>query len=461
MQRIREWMAANPTEAREVRAANRSFVFFRITGLSSEGEPSGAQGVPLTPLRSIAVDKIHVYGTPFFIDAKLPLHWSCELHANLVDEEVIAQMRRAGCHSILMGVESGNNVILEKMRKSLTIERALDAAQIIRKSGIELTTFFLVALTPLLSVVWTVVSRGLARFDAEFFTWSMRGVLGEGGGAYHAIVGTLIIVGTASLIGLPVGIAAGIFCAEYPGSRLATATRFVADVMNGTPSIVVGVFAWAWIVAQQKHFSAFAGAVALAFLMIPMVLRTTEEMVKLVPHSLREAALALGYPRWRTSLSIVVRTTLPGIVTGSLLAVARIAGETAPLLFTALGSAFMSTNVDQPMAALPLVVFTYATGPFAEWHRLAWATALVLILALSFMNSVLQGVTVIATIVMYVYILAVLVDGYLMWRGFKRVLAERLPNVSPKGLLMYGMNRMIQIRRFRMPAPRIKRGDPY
>lgn len=237
-----------------------------------------------------------------------------------------------------------------------------------------------VALLPLVLILANLVVKGASSLNWDFFTRMPAPTGQEGGGVAHAIVGTLIMVGTASLMGLPLGIAAGIYCAEYPGSRLATATRFVADVMNGTPSIVVGVFAWAWIVAQQKHFSAFAGAVALAFLMIPMVLRTTEEMVKLVPHSLREAALALGYPRWRTSLSIVVRTTLPGIVTGSLLAVARIAGETAPLLFTALGSAFMSTNLDQPMAALPLVVFTYATGPFAEWHRLAWATALVLIL---------------------------------------------------------------------------------
>jgi phosphate transport system permease protein len=184
----------------------------------------------------------------------------------------------------------------------------------------------------------------------------------------------------ASLMGLPLGVAAGIYCAEFPGSRLTWATRFVADVMNGTPSIVVGVFAWAWIVATQKHFSALAGSAALAMLMIPMVLRTTEEMIKLVPNSLREAALALGYPRWRTSLSIVLRTTLPGIVTGALLGVARIAGETAPLLFTALGSQYLTFDLNQPMSALPLTVFTYATGPYEEWHRNAWAAALVLIL---------------------------------------------------------------------------------
>jgi phosphate transport system permease protein len=237
-----------------------------------------------------------------------------------------------------------------------------------------------VALLPLFFILFDLVVKGAGSLSVDFFT-RMPAPAGEtGGGVAHAIVGTLIIVGTASLIGLPIGIAAGIYCAEYPGSRLTWVTRFVADVMNGTPSIVVGVFAWAWIVATQKHFSALAGSAALAMLMIPMVMRTTEEMIKLVPNSLREAALALGYPRWRTSLAIVVRTTLPGIVTGSLLAVARIAGETAPLLFTALGSQYLSFNINQPMAALPLTVFTYATGPYEEWHRYAWAAALVLIL---------------------------------------------------------------------------------
>jgi phosphate transport system permease protein len=237
-----------------------------------------------------------------------------------------------------------------------------------------------VAMLPLFFILLDLVVKGAGSLSIDFFT-RMPAPAGEsGGGVAHAIVGTLIIVGTASLIGLPIGIAAGIYCAEYPGSRLTWVTRFVADVMNGTPSIVVGVFAWAWIVATQKHFSALAGSAALAMLMIPMVMRTTEEMIKLVPNSLREAALALGYPRWRTSLSIVMRTTLPGIVTGSLLAVARIAGETAPLLFTALGSQYMSLDLDQPMAALPLTVFTYATGPYEEWHQYAWAAALVLIL---------------------------------------------------------------------------------
>ena len=238
----------------------------------------------------------------------------------------------------------------------------------------------IVALLPLFFILFDLIVQGAGSLSWAFFTRTPAPAGETGGGVVHAIVGTLLIVGVACFIGLPVGIAAGIYCAEYPTSRLTWLTRFVADVLNGTPSIVVGVFAWAWIVATQKHFSALAGSVALAMLMIPMVLRTTEEMIKLVPNSLREAALALGYPRWRTSLSIVVRTTMPGIVTGSLLAVARVAGETAPLLFTALGSQYLSFNLDQPMAALPLTVFTYATGPYEEWHQNAWAAALVLIL---------------------------------------------------------------------------------
>jgi len=243
------------------------------------------------------------------------------------------------------------------------------------------------AVLPLVFILAMLIIKGASSLNVAFFT-RMPAPAGEvGGGVANAIVGTLIIVGTAALIGLPIGIGAGIYCAEYRSSRLAWLTRFVADVLNGTPSIVIGVFAWAMIVARQKHFSALAGSAALAMLMIPMVLRTTEEMIKLVPNSLREAALALGYPRWRTTLLVVVRSTLPGIVTGSMLAIARIAGETAPLLFTALGSQYFSTKLSQPMAALPLTVFTYATGPYEEWHRFAWASALVLILVVFVLSA--------------------------------------------------------------------------
>jgi phosphate transport system permease protein len=238
----------------------------------------------------------------------------------------------------------------------------------------------ILAMLPLIFILLNLILKGASSLNWAFFVEIPAPAGQSGGGVGHAIVGTLIIVGVACLIGLPIGIGAGVYSAEYPANRLAWISRFTADVMNGTPSIVVGVFAWALIVANQKHFSALAGSVALALLLIPMVMRTTEEMVKLVPDALREAALALGYPRWRTSLRVVLRTALPGIVTGSLLGVARIAGETAPLLFTALGSQFFSANPNQPMAALPLVVFTYASGPYEEWHRLAWAAALVLIM---------------------------------------------------------------------------------
>jgi len=237
-----------------------------------------------------------------------------------------------------------------------------------------------VAVLPLLLILGTLVIRGASSLNLAFFLETTSAAGTTGGGVAHAIVGTLLMVGAAALMGLPIGIAAGMYAAEYANTRLAVVTRFVADVMNGTPSIVVGVFAWAWLVAPRNQFSAFAGSAALAMLMIPMVMRTTEEMIKLVPTALREAALALGYPRWRTSLTVVVRTMLPGIVTGTLLAVARIAGETAPLLFTALGNQFMNTDLGRPMAALPLTVYVYAIGPYEEWHRLAWATALVLIL---------------------------------------------------------------------------------
>jgi len=238
----------------------------------------------------------------------------------------------------------------------------------------------LAAVLPLLWILGTLVFKGAGSLSLDFFT-KMPAPAGEtGGGVANAIVGTLLMVGAACLIGIPVGIGAGVFASEYPRNRLSIVSRFVADVLNGTPSIVIGVFAWTWIVAKQKHFSGFAGSVALAILMVPMVMRTTEEIIKLVPHSLREAALALGYQRWRTTLQIVLLTALPGILTGALLAVARIAGETAPLLFTALGSQYMGTNLNQPMASLPLTVYTYATGPYEQWHRYAWAAALVLIL---------------------------------------------------------------------------------
>src|SRR3989449_566788 len=234
------------------------------------------------------------------------------------------------------------------------------------------------AVLALLVILGYLVAKGASSLSWDFFTQNPVPAGQTGGGVANAIVGTGIVVGLAALIGLPIGIGTGLYLAEYGSGRLGWIVRFVADVLNGTPSIVIGIFAWTWLVRPMGRFSALAGAVALAALMVPMIARTTEEMVRLVPHSLREAALALGYPRWRTSLRIVARTALAGIVTGCLVGIARIAGETAPLLFTALGNLNFSTSVLLPMQTLSLQIFTYATGPFEEWHRLAWAAAIVL-----------------------------------------------------------------------------------
>ncbi len=234
------------------------------------------------------------------------------------------------------------------------------------------------AVLALVLILGDLVARGASSLDWSFFTKNPVPAGESGGGVANAIVGTGIIVGLAALIGLPIGIGTGLYLAEYGSGRLGWIVRFVADVLNGTPSIVVGIFAWTWLVKPMGHFSALAGSVALAVLMVPMLARTTEEMVRLVPHSLREAALALGYPRWRTSLRVIARTALAGIVTGCLVGIARVAGETAPLLFTALGNLNFSTSVLYPMQTLSLQIYVYATGPFDEWHRLAWAAALVL-----------------------------------------------------------------------------------
>ena len=236
-----------------------------------------------------------------------------------------------------------------------------------------------IATLPLLFILVYLVKEGAAYIRPGFFT-EMPSPVGEaGGGMANAIVGTLILISVASVIGLPVGIGAGLYLAERRGNVLATAVRFLSDVLNGLPSIVMGIFAWEFLVRPIGHFSALAGGMALGAMMIPLVTRTTEEMIRLVPVSLREAALALGYTRWRTSLTIVLRTALPGIVTGALVAIARIAGETAPLLFTALGNQFWSTSLRQPIAALPLQIFAYAISPYDTAHGQAWAGALVLI----------------------------------------------------------------------------------
>ncbi|MEX2178467.1 MAG: phosphate ABC transporter permease PstA [Gemmatimonadaceae bacterium] len=240
---------------------------------------------------------------------------------------------------------------------------------------------------PLVFILFHLIRAGASSFSIDFFTQMPKPVGEPGAGMANAIVGTLILIAVACGIGLPIGIGAGLYLADYGRTRLANTVRFLADVLNGLPSIVLGVFAWQFLVRPLGHFSALAGGVALAAMMIPMVTRTTEEMVRLVPTALREAALALGYSRARTALAVVLRTATAGIVTGVLVAVARIAGETAPLLFTAFGNHFWSTRLDQPIAALPLQIFYYATSPYDEWHRLAWAGSLVLI-AVVFIISV-------------------------------------------------------------------------
>jgi phosphate transport system permease protein len=238
----------------------------------------------------------------------------------------------------------------------------------------------IVVLVPLIAVLGYLIYKGASSLNWAFFTRVPVPVGETGGGMANSIVGSGIILAIASLMGIPVGIGAGVYLAEYgAGTWFGEGVRFTADVLNGVPSIVMGIAGYALIVANQKHFSALAGGVALAIMMVPTVARTTEEMLRTVPHAVREAAFGLGIAKWRTVLSISLRTAMPGIITGCMLAFARVAGETAPLLFTAFGNQFWSTNVNQPIAALPLQIYVYALSPYDEWHRLAWAGALVLI----------------------------------------------------------------------------------
>lgn len=209
----------------------------------------------------------------------------------------------------------------------------------------------------------------------------------------NAIIGSMFILGIGSLIGVPLGIGAGIYMCEYGKNRYSTIVRFTADVLNGVPSIVVGIVAYSLVVLRQGHFSALAGGVALGIMMIPTIARTTEEMLRMVPHSIREAALGLGIPQWRSTLSIALRTARAGVITGVMLAFARVAGETAPLLFTAFGNQYWNLNPNQPTAALPLQIYTYAISPFDEWHRQAWAGALILILLIVVAVSVVRIAT--------------------------------------------------------------------
>ena len=245
-------------------------------------------------------------------------------------------------------------------------------------TGIAILTV-IVVLVPLVAIFGYLLLRGLASLNWAFLTQTPKPPGEVGGGVANGIVGSGMILGIASLLGVPLGIGAGIYLAEYGRNRLGDAVRFTADVLNGVPSIVIGIVAYA-IVVLRWHFSALAGGVALAIMMVPTISRTTDEMLLLVPQALREAAYGLGIPRWRTTLSITLRSATSGVITGVMLAFARVAGETAPLLFTTLGNEFWNLRLDQPTAALPLQVFNYAKSPYDDWHRQAWAGALVLIL---------------------------------------------------------------------------------
>jgi len=252
----------------------------------------------------------------------------------------------------------------------------------------------ILVIAPLVAIFIDLVYKGTSSLNLNFFTKIPAPVGEEGGGMANAIVGSAVLLGLASLLGIPMGIAAGIYLAEYGrGTKLSNVVRFTADVLNGVPSIVMGVAVYALVVVPSKGYSALAGGVALGIMMIPTVARTTEEMLLMVPNSIREAALGLGVPTWRSMVSITLKTAMPGVITGCMLAFARVAGETAPLIFTAFGNQFWSTSLNQPIAALPLQIYVYALSPYDEWHRLAWAGSLVLIALIVVSVSLVRYVT--------------------------------------------------------------------
>ena len=251
----------------------------------------------------------------------------------------------------------------------------------------------IVAVVPLFLIFFYTLFQGVSAINIDFFVQMPKPVGETGGGMANALVGTGILLGLGSIIGLPVSIMAGIYLAENENAAFAKIVRFLTDVLSGIPSIVVGVVAYMLVVIPMKQFSAFAGGVALGILMIPTATRTTEEMIKLVPNVFREGALALGIPRWRATLRIILPTALKGITTGVLLAIARAAGETAPLIFTALGNRFWSTDIAHPMASLTVFIFDYAKAPFDDWNRQAWGAAFVLIVLIFIVNISFRFIT--------------------------------------------------------------------
>jgi len=251
----------------------------------------------------------------------------------------------------------------------------------------------IIVIVPLILILYYTVSKGINYINWDFFTQMPKPVGEEGGGMANALVGTGILVGIGSALGIPIGVMAGIYLADKEKSWFASTVRFLTEVMNGIPSIVVGVVAYILIVIPMKRFSALAGGIALGILMIPLITRTTEEMIRLVPHSFREAGLGLGIPRWKTTIFIVLPAALKGIFTGILLSIARAAGETAPLLFTALGNRFWSVQLDQPIASMTVFIYDYAKAPFDDWNQQAWAASFVLIVLVLLLNILFRVVT--------------------------------------------------------------------
>jgi len=254
-------------------------------------------------------------------------------------------------------------------------------------------TSVLLALIPLGFILFYVVGHGLTALNLEFFTHMPKPVGETGGGMANAITGTLILVTLAAILAVPIGVVSGIYLSEYRSSRLASTVRFSADLLNGVPSIVVGLFAYSMAVLPFQRFSALAGGLALGIMMLPIIVRTSEELLNLVPGALRDGALALGATRARAVFTVILPAALPGILTGVLVAVARVAGETAPLLFTAFNNHFWSTRLDQPIASLTVQVYTYAISPYDDWHRQAWAGATVLIGAILLFSLAARAMT--------------------------------------------------------------------
>ena len=281
------------------------------------------------------------------------------------------------------------------MEKSMTTSKLYHYRKKVSNYVMMSLTFLatLLAVVPLVFIFYYTIAKGITHLNIDFFIQMPKPVGESGGGMANAIVGTLILIGIGGAIGIPIGIMTGTYLAEFGKNKFGSLVRFLTDVMSGVPSIVVGVVAYTLVVIPMKHFSAFAGGIALGILMIPTITRTTEEMIRLVPHSFKEAGLALGIPKWKTILLIVLKTAWKGIATGILLGLSRAAGETAPLLFTALGNRFWSTEIFQPMASLTVYIYDYARAPFEDWNNQAWTAALVLIILISLLSLLFKVLT--------------------------------------------------------------------